>query len=524
MSSAVRRVGLITVVCVCLVHAGAAAQVGNLRITEIDPATGEVEVSNAGPAFTTPTSYPFCHRFNYQTTVTSGLFFATGGIHVISVSGLNGADSDIWLYSNSSFANPASVVHGLKYGSQPNVGRVGVASTAGLWPGASAYVNTPPAGMTLSWDGFGFDPLDWYIDETPSLGNIDVTTAGTVPFHLQYPFGTQDFEDMKLGDEFMAIAEWSGIDQSLPGYFTARAVNDVLGVIAPREGSTQWLRIRDQDGADVQNRVYGPLVVGPPFDNPDGTPNVTHYKWTYWINLQQMPPTGGGTQPRLTIQHVAPGFENMWGLRFDPGSVKLFVNPLGGGPSEAELFTIAGATDVGEWIKVELYVHFFDLVISATVNDGTPVELPISPDPIVDRKQFRICYRGEGPGNVMTLLLDDINVVVDGPAVPVAFQNFTAETDDHGVTLRWDVFADEPVSGFRVYRRICQRRRANSLTKTSSTGVSIVTSWRFDCPMAEKYGRRHRPSGYLHPFSRSGRISRTHSIHRRRSSTPSRSP
>jgi hypothetical protein len=39
------------------------ADVNDLRITEVDPATGQVEVTHTGSAaFTTSTLLPFCHR------------------------------------------------------------------------------------------------------------------------------------------------------------------------------------------------------------------------------------------------------------------------------------------------------------------------------------------------------------------------------------------------------------------------------------------------------------------------------
>jgi hypothetical protein len=62
---------------------------------------------------------------------------------------LNATASDLWLYRDSNFENPGSMVTGLKYGTEANVGRTGLAVVAGVWPSASALVPTPPAGQSL---------------------------------------------------------------------------------------------------------------------------------------------------------------------------------------------------------------------------------------------------------------------------------------------------------------------------------------------------------------------------------------
>lgn len=326
---------------------GAQAQVGNLRISEVDPHNNEVEILNTGDAFTASASFPFCHRFIYNASIPGGTTFDAGERLLFTVPFLGAADSDLWLYSTPFFDSADFIVHGLKWGPQPNVGRTGLAASGGLWPSASAFAPAPPAGMTLAWNGYGFAPADWYINETPSLGQPDVTQPGTVPNRLRFPGATQTFEDMPLGDEVFAIDGWPVVDTSEPGLFSVRAVNDVLGVAAPRPGSnsTRWLRIRDRDGADEQNRFY---------TNPVSTPGGQNYRWTFYVNLEQTPPGGDDAKPRFTIQHADTDFANAWGIQFTDQGADLVVTGIGGPDASAPLYPLSGSTDIGQWVKVEL--------------------------------------------------------------------------------------------------------------------------------------------------------------------------
>lgn len=75
------------------------AGIADLRITEVDPATGEVEVTHtASTAFTTSSALPFCHRLNYSSVVPANTTFGPGESRSFVVAGLNRLDSDLWLY------------------------------------------------------------------------------------------------------------------------------------------------------------------------------------------------------------------------------------------------------------------------------------------------------------------------------------------------------------------------------------------------------------------------------------------
>lgn len=382
------------------------AQIESFRVSEIDPTAATVEIWNSGAAHVTSATRPFCHRLDYATTIPGGTAFAAGEYKTFSVTNLNAADSDFWLYVSAPFTTASNIVHGMKYGPAPNVGRTGLASGVGLWPGADRYAPAPPPGATLAYDGFGYDPADWYVDETPSLGAADVTTPGTVPAALGHPAGTQTFEDVSLGDLVTAIDSWVIVNTSTTeGIFTARVVNDVLGDISPRESSTRWIRVRDEDAGDVQNRFY---------TIPVDAPKAASYTWAFWINLEAVPPNGAATRPRIMIQHDDGGFANAWGIELTNTGGNLVVTGIGGPNASAPLFPLVPPTGVGDWIHVSIFVDLNASTISGRINDGTPTMLPIDLSQTADASLFRFCYRGEGVGNVNTMLIDDVTVFFEG--------------------------------------------------------------------------------------------------------------
>lgn len=423
-----RVVAALGVAGTCLV---AGAQVQNLRVTEVSPSTGQVEVTNTGAAFSTSLAHPFCHLFNYMSVVPNGTLFGAGEAKIFGVSGMNTLDSDFWLYTSSPFANPANIVHGVKWGPTANVGRTSAAVTRvpPMWSGVADFAPAPPVGSTLAWDGFGISPRDWYIDQTPTLGSADFTTPGVVANDIAASGGTQSFENVSLGDTVEAISDWVVVDSSpIEGMFTVRAVNDVRGVVAPRSGlalvrpmltrgqtaplgtlSSRWLRIRDQDAANVQNRFYSATVTAP---------GVSSYSWSFYMNIEETPPGAAATnRPRLVIQHglTGGGFANAWGIELADSGGSLVVTGVGGAGGPASLFALSGPTAVGAWIRVDLSVDLVASTVSASINEGAPVSLPIALSGTATPEQFRFCYRGEGEGNVNTMLLDDLSVSVVTP-------------------------------------------------------------------------------------------------------------
>lgn len=429
-------------------------EVANLRITEVDPVTGQVEVTNTGPAFTSG-AHPFCHRFDCDSEIPAGTTFLADEIKVFPVAGMNPKDTDLWLHRTVPFSDPNNVVHGVKYGPQANVGQTPVAVEAGMWPGTDVFSPAPPSRTTLAYDGYGLDPKDWYIDETPTLGGPDFTPSATVPNSLtvltgsQEPSvfllsGTEDFEDVLLGDEVNALSGWSIENTSRTrGIYTARVVSDVMGTIAPRDGSTRWLRIRDQDDTDARNDFFSPAIDLPPGE-------IVGYSWTFWINPEEAP--GGGPEyPGFMIQHEGNGFENAWGVELRPDNICLVVTDFGGVPStECSLGRLA---PLGEWSKLRLDVDFDLGVVELRVDNEFVAVLPIELSLTARETVFRYSYQGSGVGNTGTTLLDDVTVDVVPLAQPF-FAGVSARANENDVELSWRLTADEPGGGFMIYRQI----------------------------------------------------------------------
>lgn len=434
------------------------SQVENLRITEVDPLFDEVEVTNFGPAYTATENHPFCYRIQYAAVIPMGTVFGVGESLVFSASGLAQDNSDLWIYTHGPFTNGDNMVHGLRWGPDILPGRTSLGVKIGIWPSDEAFVATPPLFHSIAWDGVGLDPLDWYIDETPTLGTPDVTTPGVVPSSLVFPCSEQNFESMLYGDEIIAIDAWSIANTSPPGVFTVRSVRDVNGVTGPRPGSTssQWLRVRDQDNDDVINRLDGPIIVGP---------ETNDYAWSLWINLEETPPSGGTAKPGLMIQHRDGAFADAWGIEFADTGASLVVTGIGGPPASTLLYALAPPTDLGDWVKLTLHVSFDTETIAATVNDGTPATLPIGLSPTADPAAFRVSYRGDGDGNVGTMLIDDVAVRV-GAAV-----NCLADIDCSGAVDFGDILA---VLGAWGEYELCPPYRAADVSRNCSVDFADV--------------------------------------------------
>eukprot|EP00904_Undaria_pinnatifida_P001934 jgi/Undpi1/11741/HiC_scaffold_37.g14036.m1 len=391
---------------VALFASCASAQVTNLRITEVD-VSGLVEVTNLGPAFTTAAPLPFCHRLDYSSVIPAGTTFSLGARQIFLVLGLNQADSDLWLYSDFNFPDPASMIHGVKWGPNAGVGRTAEAVTAGLWPSLTTFVPAPAPGavQTVNFDGFGNAATDWYLDGTSSIGIPDPVNFATVPSGFVLPEGTETFESIPLADTPVALVGWNVVDTgTVFGDFELRIVDDIGGArgVGPTPASTQWLRIRDQDAAGVQNRWYGNFL--------DTQGPAQPYTVEFYVQPLELPAASAATKPRFTIQHgTNTGVTNTWGIELDQSGARLVVLSSGGPPVSVGL----GGAGIGAWTRYRLDVDFAAGTITATSPSITTVQA-IAPAANVNPSRLRFCYRGEGVGNVATMLLDDIRIAV-GP-------------------------------------------------------------------------------------------------------------
>lgn len=234
----------------------------------------------------------------------------------------------------------------------------------------------------------------------------------TVWAEVEFPSGIQDFEAMAVDDSIETIG-WEIVNNPPESDFSILAADDFDGMSQPRGSSTRWVRISDNDGGAVQNRFYSPAIFAPA---------VESYQWTYHVNLETVPPGDGAVKPKFTIQHIdGVAFANAWGVEFTSSGANLIVLGIGGMAAATPLFPLASPTGLNEWVKITLRVNFGANTVSASANDGPFVSLPINLPVTADPKIFRLCYRGEGAGNTMTMLLDDPSVVV-ATGVPTVSQ------------------------------------------------------------------------------------------------------
>jgi len=122
-----------------------------LRITEVATSSSVVEVTNLSTAaYVVAADMYFSHGNNTASTIPASTTFTAGESKLFTVAGLDQNDSDLWLFRDANFTDPASLESGLKYGPAANVGRTSLAVSAGIWPSPSAFVPVPGAPATDS--------------------------------------------------------------------------------------------------------------------------------------------------------------------------------------------------------------------------------------------------------------------------------------------------------------------------------------------------------------------------------------
>ena len=198
----------------------------DLKMTEIGPSSDAVEITHCSTGtFTTAANHPFCHRFNYSSFIPASTTFTGGQSRIFAVTGLDDADSDIWLYNAGNFSTPGDMITGMKYGAETNIGRTEIAVAAGLWPHLSDFVPTPTAGLTAQLVT---------LDPTASLNWQNRVNTPNAFFGTGIPV-TAGIPDIPKGSKTIGLA------------CIANGLNSPLGVVAPHDPSGR-LFIFDQTG------------------------------------------------------------------------------------------------------------------------------------------------------------------------------------------------------------------------------------------------------------------------------------
>ncbi len=153
-----------------------AQSVEDLWITEVWPATGQIEVTNVSETtITTASALPFCHRFDYVTSVPANTTFTPGQSRLYTVSFGNQTASDLWIYSSRSFGSSTALLNGLTWGAAP-IGRTGVAVNGQDWDSTTSFVASPAPNQSISLTGP--DPrsaANWSVG-SPNLGTFSLFT------------------------------------------------------------------------------------------------------------------------------------------------------------------------------------------------------------------------------------------------------------------------------------------------------------------------------------------------------------
>ncbi|MEM7166909.1 MAG: hypothetical protein AAF581_15705 [Planctomycetota bacterium] len=255
------------------------------------------------------------------------------------------------------------------------------AVAAGLWSAVDEFVVTETDSIRIS------------LNDTGS-GLLHGPTDYTVVAPTDFPTFAEDFETLAQGDS-IALLGWPIVSNSInQADFTVTATDQLAP--PPGTNSTRWIRIVDVDGSNAQNRFYSPTI---------NSPAAISYTWRFLVNLETTPPSGNATKPRYTIQHSDNGFANAWGFELTDTGVNLIVTGIGGAPASV---SISGPLTLGEWTELRLRADFQTQTVTGWVGAAPGAALPIaltgSPE------IFRLCYRGEGAGNVLTSQLDNVQV------------------------------------------------------------------------------------------------------------------
>lgn len=195
--------------------------VEDLWITEVNPSSGQIEVTNVSAStITTPQAMSFCHRFNYRTNIPANTVFESGQSRLFTVSFANSNVSDLWLYrSTRSFGNPNNLLNGLQWGGTGAIGRAEEAVLGDNWDATTSHVAAPTNGQSLLLTGpdpfqashwsvgepnlgtFGSEPTPIEVELTFSAGQATITWTGGVP-----PFAVYASETL-AEESFLPVSE-----------------------------------------------------------------------------------------------------------------------------------------------------------------------------------------------------------------------------------------------------------------------------------------------------------------------------
>ena len=160
-----------------LVLAGFQLAAAQIVISEVDPATGTIELHNIGMAAADASGFVLCNRPSYEAignleVVSGEMMIPADSLLVVVWDAVAAADAELGIYVDNQFGNAESLISYIQWGSAGH-GRESVAAAAGLWT-TGTFLPTPAADQTIAMTGMDMDadPIDNWGLGVPTLGEL----------------------------------------------------------------------------------------------------------------------------------------------------------------------------------------------------------------------------------------------------------------------------------------------------------------------------------------------------------------
>ncbi len=213
----------------------------DVRITMIDPATGDVELTNLGDADLDIGPYSMCNFPDYD-PISSLTGLATnmvpGATLTFTWPALSGSDGECGLYSSTSFGSSAAIVDYVEWGSAGHF-REGVAVGAGVWFAGQFVPGTGPFAFVGGQGDYG--SAFWVL----AISNVRIT-------NVDLNQNTAQLTNMGTVEE--DISEWYLCN--FPSYLEVQLVPNQIGDFVLSPGETVLLEWSSLNGGDGEFGLY----------------------------------------------------------------------------------------------------------------------------------------------------------------------------------------------------------------------------------------------------------------------------
>lgn len=113
-------------------------------------------------------SYPVYNQIANLNIISGNYLMAPGDIVVVNGHPLGDTDGELAIYLNYNFTTPNAIIDYVEWGSSFHV-RATIAVQAGIWI-AGDFVPSPPANVSLEYDGMGDASTNWHVQMSSTFG------------------------------------------------------------------------------------------------------------------------------------------------------------------------------------------------------------------------------------------------------------------------------------------------------------------------------------------------------------------